>query len=204
MTARYSWPNGITIIELVVALGLILGSVFYFCHSLSSSRKAALHVRDTVIAESYATELLEFLRSHTSDQLKQYLAVNPINPTFNPYFFCSHINILDRAADKLLNENPIATLPQVSSLPGSGNLRPNRYFQIQIVDIKSLAINKNRCANTAKEVYIFGRTPVLPGETIALQADERFLITVGVSWIPSDQSLQNVKRVVLTSLIPSS
>lgn len=194
--------RGMSIIGGVVAAVITMLAVFCFSKSLISYRKSAIGVRDTQIAEAYAAELLEFFRSHKSDQLKEYLKLNPIGGGLEPYPFCAHVNILDRTADKIVNEDPLAALPTFTGLPGSGNLRANRYYQVQIVNVKTLAVNKARCADTAKSIYLNGRIPVAPNETIALSSEERFLITVGVTWVAQRMNKEDVKRVVLTTLIP--
>ncbi len=200
--------RGSQILFLVIASVIVIMGVMYFAKSLMYSREQSAQLNESVIAESYAVELLEFLRSQTPEQLKANFAVNPIDSNLEPYKFCSHVNLLNRSDGIVLNEDPIARMPStILDIGTSAKTKANRYYQVQVADIKGTAVsdtiqvNKDLCKNSAKEVFLNGNAKV-GAETIELLPDERFILTVGVSWLQKDKTGENVKQVVLSSLIP--
>ena len=141
------------------------------------------------------------------EQLKANFSKNPIDSKLEPYKLCAHINLLNRDDGVILNEDPLARLPPITLDGNTAKTKANRYYQIQIANIKgddkndAITVNKDRCANTAKDLYLNGNAPA-KGETVELGPDERFVITVGVSWLQRDKKGDNVRQVVLSSLIP--
>lgn len=199
--------QGSQILYLIIASVIVIMGVLYFAKSLIYSREQSAQLNQSVIAESYAVELLELLRSHSPEQLKSNFSKNPIDSKLDPYKFCAHINLLNRNDGVLLNEDSLATMPPTILDGNSSKTKANRYYQIQVANVKgdakndSIIVNKDLCKNTAKEIYLNGDTPA-KGETIELGTDDRFIVTVGVSWLQKDKKGDNVKQVVLSSLIP--
>lgn len=149
--------------------------------------------KKTLMAEALASELLEFFRAQTTKSLRNQLRKNPVtNTTANPYYLCSHINLLDRTKNMIVNEDPIA---QLSSTLLDGASKANRFYQVFVVDAATLTINSSACNLTAASIFVSGETP--SGTTpYTLTANERFMVTVGVSWGKD-------KRVVSSILIPN-
>ncbi|MBI1859319.1 MAG: hypothetical protein HYR96_00160 [Deltaproteobacteria bacterium] len=201
--------RGSQMLYLIIASVIVIMGVLYFSQSLMYSRKQSVELNHTVIAENYAAELLEYLRSQTPQQLKANFSKNPVNATLGAYKFCAHINLLNRTDGVTLNLDPIAALPPSVLDGATPQTKANRYYQIQIADIEgtaasdSITVNKNYCANTAKEVFLYN-IPQGAGETVGLLKNERFIITVGVSWYQRDKSGNNLKQVVLSTLIPEA
>lgn len=158
-------------------------------HALSLSRKSAARLSKTLIAEAYAMELVEYFRSQTNGRLAQYLNENPVNGALSPYKLCAHINLLDRTTGILLNEDPLAALPPLSALDGATlGTKANRFYQVQVVDTISLTVNTTKC----------GMAAGAPGP------NEKYFVTVGVSWVTPDNPSEPPHRVVLTTLLPTS
>lgn len=159
-------------------------------------------MKNRTTAETYASELLEFFVSHTSDQLKRYLEINPVDGLstggLGAYPLCSHVNILDRVRGAVLNSDPIAELPVFNDAGAPIGLKANRFFQVQIVDMTTMNVRRDICDKTARQIFLFGRAPAA-GETTGLAENERFLITVGMTW-PGGRN--NIERVVLSTVIP--
>ncbi len=203
--------RGIGIISVLISVLIIISATVFFAQGSVSARKQSKLLHDQSLATAFATELMEFLRSHTDDRLREYLGINPFTrngtcPTCLPYKLCSHINLLDRNAGVLLNEDPIAALPS-SVLDGpNSKLAPNRWYQVQVVDLArniggglgDMNIRKDLCGISAKDIKFKGGT----GGALELKTSEKFLVTVGVSWIPKNGSVADVERVVLTSILP--
>ena len=170
------------------------------------SREQSAELNRSVLAESYSVELLEYLRSQTPKQLKANFSINPIDAKLPPYKLCAHINLLNRTEGVLLNKDPIASLP-ISLLDGATEkTRANRYYQIQVANVvgdaadDSIKVTTNYCNKTAKDIVFFGEAPAM-GQ-VALAAQERFVLTVGVSWFQKDKKGDNIKQVVVSSLLP--
>ena len=92
----------IFVASLILLLGFHHVGMGYVLNRNVSKRKAK-----NLKALAYASELLEFMRSNSVDQLTDYLAVNPINSAKVPYRFCSHINLLDRDSGNVLMVIPL-------------------------------------------------------------------------------------------------
>lgn len=199
-----SKPKGWSLISLVVGFLIIVMGSFIFARNIVAMRKHSLHLRQTLVAEMLAVELLEFLRSFTPDGLRTYLSTNPVNATKNPYPLCAHINLLDRTNSTpskilILNRHPAATLP-ISPLSDASNpMAANRYFQIQVVNARTLGFNRSYCDKRMTQICLFNRICSV-GQT-QLSEHERFLLTVGVSWFPKGKTT-DVRRIVLLAITP--
>lgn len=239
MGACFMKIRGITLVEVIMATMVVTVGFFYFGKGNVIGRKQALGINETLLAQAYATELLEYFRSHKPERLKSYLEINPIKREscpncpitgcgtalcvscsacpFGGYKFCSNINILDRTyfvpltlATNTLNADPLAELPQPNPLDNQGPTgRANRWYQIQIVDVSAtpLAPRKDLCAFNATEICLFKPPPNpctgIPGPQ-RLNQYEKFLVTVGVSWIARSKTPGELKRVVLSTIIPDA
>ena len=64
----------------------------------------------------------------------------------------------------------------------------------------SIKVQTSYCSKTAKDIVFYGEAPAL-GQ-VALATQERFVVTVGVSWLQKDKKGDNVKQVVVSSLLP--
>lgn len=173
----------------------------------SHTQRGLRQARQAFAAQAYSVELMEFLRSHSHRQFKLYLARNPIDNLKmggkGAYFLCAHINIIDRTVIDggytLRNPDPIAELPvsvmgNPKVIPG-----PNRFYMVQVVDARTLEVNKALCEKTARSLYLFGEAPVA-GQDTELGEFERFFITVGVSWLPA--GMDSPKRIAMSTMIP--
>lgn len=179
--------RGVTLISAVVAAVIVAGSAFIAFSALNQSRGVSLGNSEQLVAQLWASELAEFFRGHHSSALlKTYLQTNPVGGA-NPYPLCSHINILDRVSKKIANPDPLAELP-----PQSGLNEANRFYQVHVVNLDTLQIVKSPyCSQTATAAV--------------LGANERFLVTVGVSWLPrSGGTTTEVRRVVQSTIVPRS
>jgi len=182
---------GFSLLNIVLSVVIVAGAFVAFNRGLMSLENRTLRARQSLVAETQAMELLELFRSFSTAHLKDYLSTNPVSASFGAYPLCSGINLIDRGSGNILNEDPIATLPS-SNLPTheSSALHPNRFYQIQVVDAVTLAVNKDACAETAA--------------TVTLGADDRFMISVGVSWVPNGKKPEEVRRVVMSTLLPDA
>ncbi len=180
--------RGFAMLSVIVSSLFIAFLIFAIGQALLFPKQQMVLLHETLVAEFYATELLEFFRAQSKNALRTYL-------TNKPYRFCAHINILDRqgAIHSILNPDNIALLPSPNYLDGSTPAtESNRYYQIQTIDLATFELNggsgKPRCGES------FGTSSLLPNES--------YLVTVGVSWIPKRNSISSVKRVVMSTLIP--
>lgn len=206
--------RGVSLISLIVVSAMIAGIIFLALQNLRTNDAVAAKVENTVVAEIYATELLELFRSMGSADLAGYLANNPYRPPLNPsgscsgctnctepacaacrqcerYFLCAHINILDRASagGTVVNPDPLAALPANNLLDGNTPAtKANRFYQVQVIDPITLAADASVCtSNTA---------------SISLLASQRFFVTVGVTWVPHGKTVADSERIVMSALIP--
>ncbi len=198
--------SGSTLLSVVFAAVILAAGIVGLLMTQSMWRDKAIALNETIIAESYATELLEFFRSFTDDGLRDYLSKNPINGNTTVaglYKFCSHINLLDRTSGTILNGDPVADLPPDNRLDARQG-RANRFYQVHVVNIAGTAaqdeliVRKDLCARTAKEIYFYNRTPDAP---IQLGKDEKLFVSVGVSWMTRTKRPM-AKRIVLSTFLP--
>lgn len=188
--------KGASLISVLVCGTILATVIYYFSVAVSSTQQTDTRNQQTLAAELLVAELIEYLRSARPNQILQHLATNPINGATTPnklYKFCSHINILDRTNKKLVNEDPIAKLSK------SVLAEANRFYLIQIVNLKTLSVSKNYCNQTARKSdgTLMTISDLLP--------DERLQITVGVTWIPastSEKKKEPIERIVITTVIP--
>ena len=178
-----------SLLSLTVSIFLVIMGFYLFMRTSVQSRKQQQVISQSVVAELYASELIELFRAMGAGGLSDYFEDNPRNASFSPYFYCAHINLMDRESGTLLNEDPLAALPYSILDAGASAFRGNRFYQIQVIDIKTLTLNLDFCRHSADTAPDLG-------------ADERFLVTVGVSWIPRGKKRSDVKRVVLSMVIP--
>jgi hypothetical protein len=210
--------RGSMILSVAVGMVLLTGILFFTLKTNRTTRQGEIRYKDATIAGAYATELLEFLRTYRTHRLQDYLGTNPY-ASKPPYYLCSHINALDRASGAIVNEDPLATLPDNNSLTWQDpdatqnlKIRPNRYYQVSIVNIMGdsvvgyattdgLVIRKDYCDRSASAVPSAGN---LSSYLNVIDNTEtlRFLITVGVTWVPKGKTVADVQRVVLSTIIP--
>ncbi len=212
--------TGFSIVSLIISS--LIGAIGLFClqTALISAQRQVLLKTELVIATHFATELLEFFRALTPDELKELLSQNPTDKNqdgiLNPYSLCTPINILDRESSPegqsgnpiILNEDPLAALPNSKLDLSSIRSKPNRFYYIQIVNLAVRDPDGNPflfprgdlCNKTVRDIYLFGRDCV-GSEKIQLGRYDRFMVTVGVSWVPPWKSHRSAHRVVLSSLI---
>ncbi len=130
---------------------IVFISLVYCAKVLTASRRVATTGWDHVVAEVYASELLELFRAMPTADLLAYLQTNPADDTLPPYYFCADINLLDRATGARLNPDPVATLDTTPlDWAETANLKPNRFYRVNIINIKTLAINTARCVADAR------------------------------------------------------
>lgn len=175
----------------VLVGGLILFAAvqYYVSNSIKTSHLAhAAH--QNVLAEFYAAELAEGFRAlESSANLKNYFQKNPVSPTGQPYYTCAHINVLDRSNGKVLNPDPAAKMPP-SPLDGPTEaLKANRYYQVQVVDASTLKVDPSFCDKKIDDLPV-------------MSASHRFLVSVGVSWVPDKEQGKGQKNVALSALLP--
>ena len=188
--------RGFGVLEVLIGGTVTILAILAINQVLVSTRRATALEQRRILAESYTTELLEFFRSLGNAQLSAYLQKNPITglatPVTNLYPLCAHINILDRSGSSavnrlILNADPIADIGPSLFDGGPPRLSVNRYYQVQVVDITTMVVNAAAC----------GQPP-----TYVLGANERFLVTVGVTWVPAGQDVSGVQRMVATTVLP--
>ena len=187
--------SGLSLLEVVISVFLLTVAILGASESWYSSYKLGSDHGDTLLAEAYSVELLEFFRSFRPRRLANYFSVNRYDPGnllgLGAYTLCAHINLLDRANTNILNEDPVAQLP-LNRLDGNNDpIRANRYYQIQVVNMDDLTVNVARCNTTTEGGF-------------SLAPNERFLITVGTSWIGTGNESGKVKRVVFSTILPES
>lgn len=186
MSQKLFSKRGVSIISVVISSAIVVSAIVFAQSGNRGLLQVQQHSQERLIADGYATELLELLRSYSTADLVNYLKTNPAGGA-SPYPFCAHVNILNRATNKIYNRNPIAELPE-NPLDGPKG-KANRFFQVRVVDMKTLAVKNNPyCAQNAQTMT-------------ALAADDRLLVTVGVSWIPKTGKA-GVQRVALSTVLP--
>lgn len=178
---------------------LIISGVLFFIvlfssaelYSKSYNRMIASSREEVVVL--YASELLEFFRAfHTSENLQNYLRVNPISSSLPAYYFCAHINLLDNASGFFLNEDPVAHLP--SSDLSNQFTKVNRYYQVQVIDVTTMAVDTSYCDKPMSTII-----PNL-GSEVSSSPNLRFLITVGINYSTSQT---NSKHLAISTVIPN-
>jgi len=192
---RNCGTKGFGILEVLIAVTLFSLIAYATSGGLASTQAKTATLRREAIALSLATELLEFFRSLSGAELNLYLSKNPITGLNTKlYPLCSHINLLDRKHSTpghaiLLNADPLAELPLSPLSRGDKNKDVNRFYQVQVVNIKTQDVVTTKCGSLPP--YDFDRLNF---------PDERFQVTVGVTWFnPNGDTPQ---RIVMTAILP--
>jgi len=208
--------RGLTMLTTIIAIQLAVMAIFFLSQALTSARKDINQMNDKVIATAYATELLEVFRGMTTKELKAFLgAANPIsgdNTLSSNYYSCSHINLLDRNTGKIVNKDPLASLPDNNELDQyDATLKSNRFYQIQLVKNFDLSIDQDKCKYRWREITFYAAGESNPDRVAAadVPADSaaaryRFLVTVGVTWIPKGGNASKANHVVLSTSVPDA
>lgn len=175
--------RGMTLISVLIGIMMATG-LFYVLGLVYGQNEHTLDAnRKKIYAEQYASELLEYFRSLTTDNIRDLMSQNPISPAAPAYPLCAHINILDRSSGSILNPDPRADLPP------SALIESNRFYMVYIVDSRTMAVKSTACNNVVG--------------TYTFQPEDRFFITVGVSWRANmEETTGPIHRVVLSTLIP--
>lgn len=181
--------RGFSILEVVVALGLITLSLVFITRSVSRRANPFRDLRERAVAQGYVTELLEVFRAHSSLELRKYYKENPSNPALAPYPFCAHVNFLDRTNDKIINADPLADIANPQIGDASAARRVNRYYQINVINMDTLQVKQSAHCNLNAL-----------GPPIA--STERYLVTVGVTWVPHGRPDNTLERVVQSTILP--
>ncbi len=222
MLSTLANKRGFTLISIVIGSVIFICSLLAYSSTSLYSRKSLKNLNETLVAEMYAAELLEFFRSMSCSQLQNHLNINPsvpqcTNPGFrlanpalcSPYYLCSQINILNRTTGIISNPDGLAELPAMAlDNPVGGNpTKPNRFYMLQVVTLFG-----NQVSPVPQVCSPGGPNPLRPdqicckgqvGCPYVLGTDNsRFLVTVGVSWVPKLNTISKVKRVVLTTILP--
>ncbi len=188
-------------IAATVAAGIVLYSVATLTKATSS---VATQDLETVVADAYASELLELFRSETPTGFEAHLITNPVNSSLGAYPLCAQINIADTSTSgNILNRDPLADivsapitsgsstlLPpyrEIATATGPGQNLPNRFYQAQVVDMTTLQVDTSYCGQTI--------TP-----TFSLGTNETYLVTVGVTWNSVTQN--KIRSVVVSDVLP--
>lgn len=190
---------GFTLLELLLAISILGVAVYGFVVLRSPGAAAIKRAALNTTASGYATELVELFRSMTSAQLIAYLSTNPVIVGNPPYPLCAHIGIMDRNTGNIINGDPITNLPdQTTGLPNifrgfEGTRAPNRWYLVEVVNSTTLT------QVTAPSANICGRSPI----GMALGADERLYVTVGMTWFPTaEATINDVQRLTVGTVNP--
>lgn len=142
------------------------------------------------LAHVYASELLDRFRSiESSTALLKRLQVNPMARSRGEYSYCSPVNFFDRENNKFDNADPMATLPNSTLDTGPGAMRAFRYYKVQVINMDNMSQNTKVCSKKF-------------GQPLELNPNERFMISVGVSWVPEGHPISDAKEVVITTVLP--
>lgn len=177
---------GFTLLEVLIALALLAVGSSLSLGFLAQSRNARLRGVESALASTAATELLEFFRSfHTGDALLTFLAGRPIK-----YPLCSRVHFKNWATGVLQQPDALAGLPPTALGGAAVSLAANRYYQVHIMDIDTLAVQPARCGQ-------------VPGALVppTLAANERVFVTVAVDWKSRSDS-STVEQKALTAVLP--
>jgi hypothetical protein len=157
-----------------------------------SNRDSNIRRREMMVAETYAVELMEFLVSHSSDRFQARTLSAPLNTAL----LCTFINQRNRANNTVTNPVPFADLPQNNILEQAG-FPANRYFKVDIVDVRTRAVRNDVCALRPGQVQLPGRA--VAGTTLNLNQGETFRFTVGVEWKSRVKALTSPIRLEVAS-----
>lgn len=179
--------RGATIVT-VLAASLFLALVFYGVFSmLGNASKNTADLKNRTLAQAEATELLEAFVAHHPEQLLARLKINPVNGALPAYKFCSHINFYDRAGDKIINRDPYAAFTATSAL-GASELKANRFYMVRVLNLDSMTTQTALC-----------NSPFTALAAGALTANQRLLITVGVTWQSGNSG--KIEREIVSGIV---
>jgi hypothetical protein len=172
--------SGLGLLTAIITAGILATAAFMVAYSLRQFRVSTTRSNQKLIAQSYTIELVEYFRSLTNTQLRNYLAASA------PYALCASVNLLNRETGVVSNPEALANLPAAPLSSGlSGMTALNRFYRIEVINRLTLAANAAAC----------GQSPAV----YARGADESFLVTVGTSWI--DPQLGSDARESLLSVM---
>lgn len=175
--------GGFSILSVLIASVLLAVSVGLFLSSQSSSQARVNETKYKAVAAASAAELLEYFRSLSNAQLNAYLQTNPVSRSTaaaQRYALCSGVNVLNRATGQISNPDPLTDL-------GENPFQLNRFYSVQVVSALTLAPVAAACGTKAP--YPFNLNPA-----------NRFLVSVGVSWIPIGKTTPEL--ISLSTLLP--
>jgi hypothetical protein len=186
-----SREEGQTLITVLISLVLVAAGYWYYSKAVAENHGAVVKSQETLVASSFASEGAELFRSLTNTQLNNYLFNNAAKFAAGPIPLCAHINILDRTSGQILNRDPLADLPATNRLNRStaATQNANRYYQVQIVEGTTLAVDPAACGRVTP--YNFAANPT-----------KRFRVTVNVTWLPKGGGVDQVQRAVVSTLLP--
>lgn len=204
-----TFQRGFSLLGVVAALLTLTLGLSYYAQSILGNRKVVKKLEQGNVAENFAAELMETFLSISNDQLASYLAAVPGVPGTPGYPLCAHINILDRAnttgtsGPVYFNRDPLADLPPGSYIDNrrSPDLSANRFYQVQVVNAGTLAPTAAACGLVPSTA---GGPCGVSGPRYKLCSTERFMVTVGVSFVPLGKDVASARRIVLTSILPET
>ena len=194
--------SGFLMLDALAAIFISILGFMFTLYGIGSSKINDLQFHQTVAADMYAVELLEFFKGMNGAALEEYLNTNPIDNTLQPYPICSYVNVLDRASGHLINKDPTAHLtPSILDGPPGGPTfftQATRYYRVERINLGTLATlpDSDRCPNWS----LVGSTWTLPA-----LAPNTYKITVGVTWVKKKGNgapeLSDVKQVELSTVL---
>jgi hypothetical protein len=185
---------GYSLISVTVASVIFFMGLLMFARSAASSRAESRDPMTRLLAETYASELLEYFRSLSTAQMSVYLSTNPytkLGTIRDRYPLCSYVNLLDRRHPphaNILNRDPLAVLPPTPLDAGDGELAANRYYQVRIINVRTNMIRTDVCGAIPPYEFDFENRP-----------NERYLVTVGVTWMAENK--QWPKHIALSTIL---
>jgi len=214
MPKKQQAKHGGVVLEVLVAALLVGGALFYFVSNLVTAFRAQTVQNKKILATAFVSEGLEFFRSFRDDQLRSYIITNPISAALASYPLCAHINILDRDSGNIINRDPLVDLPRGNGLEVEANGPANRYYQIHVVNLAqntaaavgtaandSISFRNDLCGQRLEDILIFGQLPAAVPPQVQLTDEERFMVTVGISYFggPRGDLLQ---KLSLSTVLP--
>lgn len=202
--------RGVALITSVLVSGIIISAASLSISQMVKGRKSVRVFEARNAAEDFAAELLEFFVGFTTLQLGGYLRRNipQFSALVQRHPLCAHVNLLDRTATLptgpqiIMNADPLAALPANSVIENaqSSKFRANRFYQVMVVDSTTLAPNPAACGripdpNNAVPCGVRGVSDYV------LCAGERFMVAVGVSFVPFGKDETSLERISLSAMV---
>ncbi len=172
---------------------IILIAVFAAFIQFRNTRNASIRAGETLAAQAYASELLEYYISQSSDQLQAGLNLSASTKNL---LLCSYNNTIDRTSGLKVNPVPMADLPIHNRLD-LANTSAVRYVRFDVIQVATLTVRQDLCAVPLQNVYLSGRAQ--GARTIPLSGSETFKITVGVEWQTQSRSGGQLLRIEQSS-----